>query len=205
MKVYFVRHGSTESWEKQICQTEFEPLNQKGQIQVQKLAQRLKKMNFDLIISSPYLRTVQTTQAISSDFLISPLFTEVKKPKEVVGKVGTIPYVTTILDKIEQMYLIDPHWHYSDEENFEDLKNRGLKALKFLESQNKENILVVSHCYFISILIGLMMLSEKFSPEVLLGLKKVFYMENTGISICSYENNRWQFQCWNDYSHLLSE
>lgn len=205
MKIYFVRHGSTDSWEKGISQSNEEPLSPIGLIQVQKLAKRLKKINFDLIISSPYLRTVQTAQAVSSNFLISPLFTEVKKPKEIVGLVKTDEKIKLIIKKFEEMYFIDSSWHYSDEENFEDLKNRGLKALKFLESQNKENILVVSHGYFISILIGLMMLSEKFSPEVLLGLKKLFYMENTGISICTYENNRWQFQSWNDYSHLLSE
>jgi broad specificity phosphatase PhoE len=113
--------------------------------------------------------------------------------------------VKNILNKIDEMYLTDPGWHYSDEENFEDIKIRITKALDFLKSQNKENILVVSHANFIGQMVGLMLFEKDYSVDIYLRLKNFFRLGNTGVSICTYkpETNHWKLQCWNDISHLL--
>ena len=111
--------------------------------------------------------------------------------------------VKAILQKIGDMYAVDPNWHYSDEENFEDLKKRGMQALEFLKSQNKENILVVSHGHFVALLLGLMLFGKEFPVEAALLFRNFFRFGNTGVSICKYEDNKWKLQCWNDTSHLL--
>ena len=64
MKVYFVRHGSTNSLENNISQPNQEPLNEKGLSQAKELAKRFSHQKIDLIISSSHLRAVQTAQAI---------------------------------------------------------------------------------------------------------------------------------------------
>ncbi len=203
MKVFFVRHGSTDSLEKRISQPDNEPLNSKGLSQAQEVAHRFVKHPLDLVISSPHLRALQTAQAITSNILISPLFAEVKKPTTVIGQPKENLEVKNILTKIGEMYSIDPSWHYSDEENFEDLKNRGLEALSFLQTQTKDNILVVSHGNFIALLLGLMMFGNDYPVKLSLKLKNFFRLSNTGVSTCNWIDGKWTLETWNDISHRL--
>ncbi|MFA4827008.1 MAG: histidine phosphatase family protein [Candidatus Shapirobacteria bacterium] len=203
MKVYFVRHGSTDSLEKRISQPDDEPLNENGRIQAKELGKRFVKTNLDLVISSPYTRAVETAKAIREEVVTSELFKEVKKPTEVVGRSKDEEEVKNILKKIGEMYLTDPSWHFSDEESFEDLKKRGLEALEFLKAQNKENILVVSHGNFVALLVGLMLYGENYPVDVSLRLKNFLRFGNTGVSIVIYEEERWRLVCWNDTSHFL--
>ncbi|MDP2724467.1 MAG: histidine phosphatase family protein, partial [Bacteroidales bacterium] len=86
MKIYFVRHGSTDSLEKRISQPNSEPLNKNGVGQAKELAKRFADTQIDLIISSPHLRALQTAQAISASIETSALFAEVRKPKEIIGQ-----------------------------------------------------------------------------------------------------------------------
>jgi broad specificity phosphatase PhoE len=203
MKIYFVRHGSTNQYENWICQSDNEPLSQKGKLQAKELATRFKDTQLDLIISSPHARTLETAQAISSDVITSDLFIEGKKPSEFVGGPMSDEKFLEFKKMAGEMYFTNPTWHYSDEENFEDLKKRGLKALNFLTSQNKEDILVVSHANFIALMIGLMLFGKDFPVEISLKLKNFLRLSNTGVTICTYNENKWQLHCWNDTSHRL--
>lgn len=125
------------------------------------------------------------------------------KPKVAIGQPKENEDIKAIFRKIGEMYTVDPTWHYSDEENFEDLKRRGLRALEFLKTQNKENILVVSHANFIALLAGLMLFGESFPVEISLKLKNFLRLSNTGVCIFSYEDEKWKLKCWNDTSHCL--
>jgi len=203
MIIYFVRHGSTDSLEKKISQPNDEPLNQRGLDQAKELGKRFAKTQLDLIVSSSHLRAVQTAKAINNDFQISRLFVEIRKPSEVIGRSKEDEDVKAILQKISDMYAADPNWHYSDEENFEDLRKRGVEALEFLKGLNRENILVVSHGHFIALLAGLMMFGEDYSVDISLKLKNFLRLGNTGISIVTYEDGKWKLQCWNDTAHRL--
>jgi broad specificity phosphatase PhoE len=203
MKVYIVRHGSTDSLEKKISQPDNEPLNQKGKDQAKELGKRFAKTQLDLIVSSPHLRAVQTAKEIGKDIETNPLFAEVRKPKEVIGQSKEDEEIKAILQKIGQMYTIDPSWHYADEENFEDLKKRGLRALEFLKSLNKDNIVVVSHANFIALLAGLMLYGDNYLVDISLKLKNFLRLSNTGICIFAFEDGKWKLQCWNDTSHCL--
>jgi len=107
------------------------------------------------------------------------------------------------LKKIGEMYLADPRWHYSDEENFEDLKTRGLKALNYLQNLNQENVAVVSHGNFIALLAGLMLFGENYPVDISLKWKNFCRLSATGVSIFNYEDGRWKMECWNDTSHRL--
>lgn len=203
MKIYFVRHGSTDSLEKKISQPDDEPLNERGVSQAKELGKRFANTKIDLVISSPHLRAVQTAKEISKNIETDPLFAEVKKPKEVIGQSKESGEVKAILKKIGEMYLVDPSWHYSDEENFEDLKARGLKALEYLQNLNLENVAVVSHGNFMALLAGLMLFGESYPVDISLRLKNFMRLSATGVSIFTYEDNRWKLQCWNDTSHCL--
>jgi len=203
MKIYFVRHGSTDSLEKKISQPDDEPLNERGINQAKELGKRFANTQVDLVVSSPHQRAVQTAKEISEHVETNPLFAEVKKPKEVVGQSKESEEVKEILKKIGEMYMVDPSWHYSDEENFEDLKRRGLKALEYLQSLNIENVVVVSHGNFIALLAGLMLFGEGYPVDISLRLKNFMRLSATGVCIFTYEDSKWKLQCWNDTSHCL--
>jgi len=203
MKVYFVRHGSTDSLEQKIAQPDNEPLNQKGLDQARELGKRFSATQIDLIVSSPHLRAIQTAKAISQTIEVCPLFREFTKPSEIVGISYQDERFQKIIQKINEMYSADSSWHYSDEENFDDLKKRGLEALSYLISLNKENVLVVSHGNFLSFLAGLMIFGSEYSPDTALKFKNFFRLSNTGVSIFTYVDDKWKLQCWNDTSHCL--
>ena len=203
MIVYFVRHGSTEAVEKRLNQGINVPLSDKGIKQAKLIAKRFSDTKVDLIISSNYPRAIQTAKEMSSDILSSPLLAEFKKPSKIIGNPKDSVETKIINQKIRTMYLQDPTWHFSDEENFEDLKKRGLKALEFIESQNNENIVVVSHENIITLIVALMIFREEYSPELYFKIRDFLIMNNTGVTICVYEDNKWKLHCWNDISHCL--
>lgn len=203
MKVYFVRHGSTDSLEKKISQPDDEPLNEHGRKQAQELGRRFENTRIDLVVSSPHTRAVQTAKHISDEITRNELFAEVRKPKEIIGQSKESEEVKAILKKQGEMYLIDPNWHYSDEENFEDLKARGLKALEYLQSLKQENVAIVSHGNFVALLAGLMLFGDSYPVDISLRLKNFMRLSATGVSIFTFEDGKWKLQCWNDTSHCV--
>ena len=68
MKLYFVRHGETDvnSGLQQANTAQFdEPLNTVGMAQAEQLAEELKDIAFDAMVSSPLRRTMQTAKVIN--------------------------------------------------------------------------------------------------------------------------------------------
>ena len=203
MKIYFVRHGSTDAFEKFQTQRSDEPLNAKGRKQGKQLANRFSDVKLDVIITSSYTRAIETASFIGQDFIISPLFVETKKPSEIVGLPYDHPEVESILKKVNDKFITDTSWHYSDEENFKDLVKRGKKAIEFLKSQDKENVLVVSHGNFICFLVTQVLFGNEMTPQLSLKVRNFMRLGNTGVSILTYENDKWHLEAWNDTSHFL--
>ncbi len=69
MKLYFVRHGQTDTnvaAEKNLEITDNDaPLNQTGIAQVRETAQMIRPIKFDVIVSSPLQRAIQTADIIN--------------------------------------------------------------------------------------------------------------------------------------------
>lgn len=69
MKIYFVRHGQTDAnanmQNGQTIEELDESLNETGRKQANDLADQLKNTHFDLIISSPLKRAMQTAEIIN--------------------------------------------------------------------------------------------------------------------------------------------
>ena len=63
MKIYLLRHGET-NWNKERkmqCQAD-NPLNEIGVKQAEMAAKQLENINYDLVISSPYIRAKRTAE-----------------------------------------------------------------------------------------------------------------------------------------------
>ena len=79
MKIYIVRHGQTNHNVKKIYSNEDEDLNSKGINQANKLKEQIKKIDYDIIISSPLIRAKHTANIINvknTDILIDERLTE---------------------------------------------------------------------------------------------------------------------------------
>lgn len=203
MKIYFVRHGLTDAFERFETQRDNEPLNAKGREQAKYLAKRFSGTKLDAIITSSHTRAVETANFIGKDVVVSPLFVETKKPSEIVGLAYNHPEAESILRKVKEKFITDTSWHYSDEENFEDLVRRGTKAIELLKSQRKENILVVSHGNFICFLVTQILFGDEMTPQLILKVRNFVKLGNTGVSILTYVDDKWHLETWNDTSHFL--
>lgn len=66
MEIYLTRHGETEWNRKEIlCGRADIPLNENGICQARMLAEKVRKINIDLILTSPLQRTIQTAEIVS--------------------------------------------------------------------------------------------------------------------------------------------
>ena len=81
--VYFVRHGQSEENILPIYQSPDSPLSQAGREQAGSVAERIAKIDFDVLISSPLPRTKETAEAITKITNKIPEYSE--KPMKNTG------------------------------------------------------------------------------------------------------------------------
>lgn len=205
MKVYFVRHGEGEHNVKHLYSHPDFSLTKQGESQAQVAAARVKTLPIEIIISSTFKRTKQTTkiinQQLQKEVIYSNLATEIKRPSEIAGKFQGDPEIKKIKNEMDKNFHL-PDWHYSDEENFFDLRKRALDFIYYLESLNNNHILVVTHLVFIQAIVLTMMLRENLTPEILLRAYRFLEIETSGLTVCEYKNNDWHLVTWNDHAHL---
>lgn len=204
-RVYFVRHGESVLNARDIHQPVHVELSARGREQAHILAQRVSTLQVDRIISSSAARAKQTAEIIGTkigqSIASSALFLEGRRPAEVIGKPHADPGVQRIHKQVEAHYS-DADWHFSDEENYADLRNRARKALEYVLSQPERNIVVVTHGIFIAMLLSVMAFGDRLSPQEALAMRKFTFITNTGITICDYVGERWRLVTFNDYAHL---
>jgi len=204
-EVYFVRHAESEGNRLRVHQGDKVELSKRGQIQAKILTKRLNKIPVEVIVCSPFVRTLQTASTINHKLqrplITSDLLVEVKSPSELVGKGRDDENVIKIRQTLEDNFH-NQDWRYSDEENFADRYQRAKDALKFIESLPYKKILVVTHAHFLSTLLGVMVFNEDLTSKLLLELGDHFRTFNTGITLCRVENGYWHVVTWNDYAHL---
>jgi broad specificity phosphatase PhoE len=210
MKVYLVRHGETDANSKNLAQDEQGHLSIVGEKQAEFLAHRLGKLPISKIISSPYERTRQTTAIINKtlhkEVLFSDLFIERRDPSGMVGKSLDDPKIKAIIQELRKNRHIKD-WHYSDEENFYDIKDRAEKALAYLISLQTDNVLVVTHSGIMRVLLASMIFGETLTAAMYSRMFS-FRTINTGITLVEYEQidvpdlSNWKVMSWNDHAHL---
>lgn len=204
MKVYFVRHGESENSAYQLYSSPELNLTEKGGKQAELTAERVAKLPIEIIISSSYKRTLQTTQIINKKLnkkvFLSDLAVEIKRPTEIAGKSISDLGVRKIKKQMDQNFHL-PNWHYSDEENFYDFKARVEKFIKFLEKFEQKHILVVTHIHFIRIIVLTLMFGKDLTAEMFLKHADFLEMETSGLTICE-KDKTWKLVTWNDHAHL---
>jgi uncharacterized phosphatase len=137
--ISIIRHGETDwnsSGRLQGC--EDTELNNLGREQACKLADFLKEESWDLIISSPLKRALETARIISSNLEITVVLTMDGLRERDYGKAsGLLP---------EERRNLYPDGIFPDQEEFEHLRNRAFETLSSIAEQYEgKRIIVVSH------------------------------------------------------------
>jgi broad specificity phosphatase PhoE len=209
---YFVRHGQSNSNADGVMRGSAAELNETGHEQAQVVAERLARIGVEALIVSPYERTRDTARYAAEKLGLiaeeSALFTEYRGPSGRIGQHRDTPGVKDLSTEIFDGYLIPGHRH-SDEENFDDLKERSLAGLAFLVAHPQSKVAVVTHGLFMRILFCAALFGEDFTGREMRNCMRALEMNNTGISHFVYKDDpfeqdkpRWYVRNWNDSSHL---
>ncbi len=140
MNIYVVRHGQTRLNEEGRMQgRNGEPLNKNGIKQAKKLSKELEKVKFDLVISSPQTRAIQTAIIISGK--------DPKIDKRIdVYDLGEADRMKK--NEVDMVNFIPNPKKYKGVEKFEEFIFRIKSFMKDIENMNKDgldNVLIIGH------------------------------------------------------------
>ncbi len=209
---YFVRHGERILNAEGIRQGSKGSLSEKGKAQAEATGKRLAHHHFQVILASTYTRTKETTDIINT-CLDKPrkieyldLLAERRNPSEIIGKSIKDPEVQKIVDIIDKSYHRDD-FRYSDEENFQDLKDRARRLLEYLSKRREKHVLVVTHGIFLRMVAAYILYGESLTASDYNLLSFLNTYNNAAITICEYKKpwfgkpleRPWELIAWDDY------
>ncbi len=210
--IYFVRHGETILNAKGIRQGREGGLTEHGRAQALATAKRFpqKKNKPQVIIASPYERTIETAGIIAKELNMpveySELLIERRNPTEIIGHAGIEPETKHIVDLMDKSFH-DDDFRFSDEENFTDMKERSKKLVEYIKTRPEERIIMVTHSIFLKMFISYLLLGEELTASTYNTLSYLNPIENGGMTICAYKTQtrflrkpleEWSLIIWND-------
>ena len=140
MKVYIVRHGEVPHNALKQYNNENEDLTENGIRQANELKEKIKNINYDIIISSPLLRAKHTAQIINVNnkkILINDKLKE-RDPGDLSGK----PLTVTNRD---EYWNYNTTIRYGTSENIREFFKRIYNFLEDLKKEDYESVLIVAH------------------------------------------------------------
>ncbi len=207
--LYFVRHGESNSNADGVFRGEESSLSEKGENEARVLAERMQRIGVDGIVSSPFLRAMQTAEPISQllDLPIekNDLLVEFRWPSMHIGKNRTDPEMQKLRDDVMGNFGMGNYKH-SDEETFEEFKERTIAALAFLEQHPAEHLCVITHGIFLRMMLMVILHGDDVSGKEFRGSWNLA-LSNTGVTYAKKVpteewHNSWNIVSWNDSSHL---
>lgn len=214
--VYFLRHGESSANATRVRLGEATPLTERGRRQARKAGRRLDALTIERVIISPFVRTRETFAEIERHFggtpvEYSPLVVERRNPSVMLGRKIEDAEMEAIWKEIGTHYHI-PGWRHSDEENFEDLRERAKATLEYLEALPEKYILVVTHGMYMKMLLAHILLGEALNGRIFWDkFVPAKTVENTGLLTVEYadryhgDGRYWKLVSWNDHAHLEGE
>ena len=136
MKVYIVRHGEVPHNALKQYNNENEDLNENGIRQANELKEKIKNINYDIIISSPLLRAKHTAQIINVNN--KKILLKERDPGDLSGK----PLTVTNRD---EYWNYNTTIRYGTSENIREFFKRIYNFLEDLKKEDYESVLIVAH------------------------------------------------------------
>jgi probable phosphoglycerate mutase len=207
--IYFIRHGESEGNAGLVRQDGTSPLSARGREQAAFMAERCARLPLDALVASTMVRARHTAEIIGArigkEVVLSGLFAERARPTSQSGKPNDDPEALAVDTEIWNNFGVAGYRH-SDEENFEDLCARAKAALDFLASRPEEHVAVVTHGYFMRIILSYVVFRERLTSEECRLFIRTFQLANTGLTVMEYagadKEIPWRVRTWNDRAHL---
>jgi broad specificity phosphatase PhoE len=142
MKLYFARHGQTDANAKMVSGQSIaeldEPLNQLGVQQANELAEQLKNIKFDAIISSSLKRAYQTAEQVNKYHNLPVKVSEVWRERQAEVYIDK--------DTWNDLFDFDKNIPIENGESLPDFFERVYRAINNLKREyDDKTILIVSH------------------------------------------------------------
>ncbi len=140
MKIYLVRHGQCES--NVIGRYNFvdEDINEAGIKQAEDLRNKIKDINYDIVISSPLIRALHTAEIINVND--KKVITDERLMERKHGSLDGKPFNVTDREEYWNYY---SSVKYGTEERIPDLCNRVKEFIDELKTMNYKSVLIVAH------------------------------------------------------------
>lgn len=140
MKVYIVRHGETKYNALKQYSDEEVDLNEKGILQAYNLREKIKEINYEVIMASPLIRTRHTAQIINvhnKEIIIDERIKE-RNTGDLSGK-------SFYLTNREEYWNYNTKIQYGTSENIKVFFERVYAFLEELKLKEYTSVLVVAH------------------------------------------------------------
>ncbi len=185
--ICLIRHGQTD-WNKEFrIQGRYDiPLNDKGRNQIHETASKLSKIDikWDIFLSSPLSRAVETCQIITQDLNYQNV-NIITRPNLIEREFGVADGLQ-ICDKVYDKILNN---EYQDMEKSYEINERAIKEiLDIAKLYPNQNILVTTHSHFIKGVFTILDKNITFKSTLLNGALNFIIVENN--KIIKYEFNK---------------
>jgi len=190
------------------------PLTDTGRAQAENVAERMKHVAFDVLISSTYPRALDTARAIgvstNKPVVKSDLFYERTWPSTTLG----LHYQDQKKREVEKAMFDsyargETEYRVADEETYSDLLLRAQAARDYLESRPESSIVVVTHGTFLRFLHAVLQLGDQLTPQLYRNLHGGHGTYNTGVTLYEVDGEqagmssaKWKLRTWMDVAHL---
>jgi len=209
MHLVFVRHGKTTNHEAKKRQSPNSVLGETGKKQAALAGERLKKREFDLILTSPWPRAKETAEIIASVTGLTLMEYPILHEYTSNPILDDQPFDSAINTEFNESIKgrgINLDWRFRDGgESIRDVIGRAKEfQADLLTNHLGKKYLVVSHGLFIKAFIILTMLGNEFEDVVFNNIWNALRLENTSFTHIEYdeEKNTWVVHHLNDHSHL---
>jgi len=204
----FVRHGESESNIAHVHSNVNTELTPRGEEQVRQISEQCYSLSIDTIISSPIKRArdtasiIQANQDRNIDIVENQNIIEWQHPSDINGLHKTGKKAMAVKQQIRE-HSNDPHWHYSDEENFVEFRERVLAALIDFREYDVSTMLIVTHQHFLRMLVAVIIHGKYIEPDMYYDFENVLTLDNTGITyIRLHDDGFYELVTWNNVTHI---
>src|SRR5262249_7203395 len=153
-----------------------------GRLQAEAVAERMSAIGIEAVLTSHYIRAIDTGAFIAKRLNCTPEVHEVFHEWKVPSAVRTLhresPEAKAIFDQWFQNP--DPDFRHSDDESFTELVTRAKAALTLLEKYPASKICVVTHGSFLKVMLGRAVFGDDLTKATFIDLFRSFFPSNTG-------------------------
>ncbi|NTU72751.1 histidine phosphatase family protein [Candidatus Roizmanbacteria bacterium] len=188
MKLYLVRYGGLKHNGTTYQKTQ--TLSREGSQQALLVAHQLRAYPLDCILTSDNGPAKEAAEIIGSvtqkRVEAFDSFREQRHPSIVWGRGRRDPLVRIIYRLIYDN-MGRPDWHYSDEENFYDIRKRIAENIQYMLRRGDGHILIVGADEIVKYILCYALLRERLHPLDYLRFQEFMKLDPVGITVVEYD------------------